>query len=176
MQGPLLFQMYDRAISAPTSPTRLSHSGKRSWEEPNWMGSPRLLNKDMKTGLSRSLQTLPTDASAFDTGEKACCPVGVLPLDSRCCFCVQQTFLGHICARPRVSTCRLCQALLLSGARKHGKSSCASLSCLGRYILPTPAQAIVQEGPGRLEEVTTPHVPAGETSFLLPEPGRHPCR
>lgn len=34
------------------------------------MGSPRLLNKDMKTGLSRSLQTLPTDPSAFDTGEK----------------------------------------------------------------------------------------------------------
>lgn len=63
-------RMYDRAISAPTSPTRLSHSGKRSWEEPNWMGSPRLLNKDMKTGLSRSLQTLPTEASAFDTGEK----------------------------------------------------------------------------------------------------------
>lgn len=62
-------RMYDRAISAPTSPTRLSHSGKRSWEEPNWMGSPRLLNKDMKTGLSRSLQTLPTDSSAFDAGE-----------------------------------------------------------------------------------------------------------
>lgn len=60
--------------------------------------------------------------------------------------------------------------------RPDGKSSRASLSCLGRYILPTPAQAIVQEGPGRLEEVTTPHVPAGETSFLLPEPGRHPCR
>ncbi|KAM7336001.1 hypothetical protein ACRRTK_004494 [Alexandromys fortis] len=60
-------RMYDRAVSAPTSPTRLSHSGKRSWEEPNWMGSPQLLNKDMKTGLSRSLQTLPTDSSAFDT-------------------------------------------------------------------------------------------------------------
>lgn len=66
------FQMYDRAISAPTSPTRLSHAGKRSWEEPNWMGSPRLLNKDMKTGLSRSLQTLPTDSLAFDTGEECC--------------------------------------------------------------------------------------------------------
>ncbi|KAF6120369.1 mitochondrial elongation factor 1 [Phyllostomus discolor] len=64
-------RMYDRAISAPTSPTRLSHLGKRSWEEPNWMGSPRLLNKDMKAGLSRSLQTLPTDSSAFDTGETA---------------------------------------------------------------------------------------------------------
>lgn len=71
--------MYERAISAPTSPTRLSHSGKRSWEEPNWMGSPRLLNKDMKTGLSRSLQTLPSDASAFDTGEeKAVAPLGLL--------------------------------------------------------------------------------------------------
>uniref|UniRef100_A0A2K5PWZ5 Mitochondrial elongation factor 1 n=1 Tax=Cebus imitator TaxID=2715852 RepID=A0A2K5PWZ5_CEBIM len=56
-------RMYDRAISAPTSPTRLSHSGKRSWEEPNWMGSPRLLNRDMKTGLSWSLQTLSTDSS-----------------------------------------------------------------------------------------------------------------
>uniref|UniRef100_A0A2K5RS85 Uncharacterized protein n=1 Tax=Cebus imitator TaxID=2715852 RepID=A0A2K5RS85_CEBIM len=50
-------RMYDRAISAPTSPTRLSHSGKRSWEEPNWMGSPRLLNRDMKTGLSEHAQT-----------------------------------------------------------------------------------------------------------------------
>uniref|UniRef100_A0A8C7A8I2 Mitochondrial elongation factor 1 n=1 Tax=Neovison vison TaxID=452646 RepID=A0A8C7A8I2_NEOVI len=72
-------RMYDRAISAPTSPTRLSHSGKRSWEEPNWMGSPRLLNRDMKTGLSRSLQTLPTDSSVFDTGEeKAVTPLGLL--------------------------------------------------------------------------------------------------
>lgn len=62
-------RMYDRAISAPTSPTRLGHSGKRSWEEPNWMGSPRLLSKDVKTGLSRSLQTLPTDSAAFDSGE-----------------------------------------------------------------------------------------------------------
>lgn len=33
------------------------------------MGSPGLLNKDMKTGLSRSLQTLPTDSSTFDTGK-----------------------------------------------------------------------------------------------------------
>lgn len=40
------------------------------------MGSPRLLNKDMKTGLSRSLQTLPTDSSAFDTGEKLLEPSG----------------------------------------------------------------------------------------------------
>ena len=72
----LLLQMYDRAISAPTSPTRLSHLGKRSWEEPNWMGSPRLLNKDMKTGLSRSLQTLPTDSSAFDAGERPVAPPG----------------------------------------------------------------------------------------------------
>uniref|UniRef100_A0A2K6S008 Mitochondrial elongation factor 1 n=1 Tax=Saimiri boliviensis boliviensis TaxID=39432 RepID=A0A2K6S008_SAIBB len=71
-------RMYDRAISAPTSPTRLSHSGKRSWEEPNWMGSPRLLNRDMKTGLSRSLQTLPTDSSAFDTD--TFCPPRPKPL------------------------------------------------------------------------------------------------
>lgn len=79
MPRPPLFQMYDRAISAPTSPTRLSHPGKRSWEEPNWMGSPRLLNKEMKTGLSRSLQTLPTDSSAFDAGEdKAPAPPGPL--------------------------------------------------------------------------------------------------
>ncbi|XP_031215318.1 mitochondrial dynamics protein MID51 [Mastomys coucha] len=74
-------RMYDRAISAPTSPTRLSHSGKRSWEEPNWMGSPRLLNKDMKTGLSRSLQTLPTDSSAFDTD--TICPPRPKPLARR---------------------------------------------------------------------------------------------
>ncbi|XP_060022235.1 mitochondrial dynamics protein MIEF1 isoform X3 [Lagenorhynchus albirostris] len=71
-------RMYDRAISAPTSPTRLSHSGKRSWEEPNWMGSPRLLNKDMKTGLSRSLQALPTGSSAFDTD--TFCPPRPKPL------------------------------------------------------------------------------------------------
>ncbi|XP_038010711.1 mitochondrial dynamics protein MID51 isoform X2 [Motacilla alba alba] len=61
-------RMYDRAISAPSSPTRLSQSGKRSWEEPNWLGSSsRLLTQDMKTSLSRSLQTLPTDPSAADT-------------------------------------------------------------------------------------------------------------
>ncbi|KAJ6658957.1 hypothetical protein lerEdw1_019594 [Lerista edwardsae] len=60
-------RMYDRAISAPTSPTRLSQSGKRSWEEPSWLGSSsRLLNQDMKTNLSRSLQTLPTDSSSFE--------------------------------------------------------------------------------------------------------------
>lgn len=89
----LLLQMYDRAISAPTSPTRLSHSGKRSWEEPNWMGSPRLLNKDMKSGLSRSLQTLPTDSSAFDTGEKADRPFRDLSLASHYSSRIQQTFL-----------------------------------------------------------------------------------
>ncbi|NXQ32569.1 MID51 protein, partial [Alaudala cheleensis] len=61
-------RMYDRAISAPSSPTRLSQSGKRSWEEPNWLGSSsHLLTQDMKTSLSRSLQTLPTDPSAADT-------------------------------------------------------------------------------------------------------------
>ncbi|KAL2309193.1 hypothetical protein Nmel_005377 [Mimus melanotis] len=61
-------RMYDRAISAPSSPTRLSQSGKRSWEEPNWLGSSsRLLTQDMKTSLSRSLQTLPTDPSPADT-------------------------------------------------------------------------------------------------------------
>ncbi|XP_067415624.1 mitochondrial dynamics protein MIEF1 isoform X1 [Emydura macquarii macquarii] len=63
-------RMYDRAISAPSSPTRLSQSGKRSWEEPNWLGSSsRLLNQDMKTNLSRSLQTLPTDSSALDAAD-----------------------------------------------------------------------------------------------------------
>lgn len=65
--------MYDRAISAPSSPTRLSQSGKRSWEEPNWLGSSsRLLTQDMKTNLSRSLQTLPTDPSAADAGMEQC--------------------------------------------------------------------------------------------------------
>lgn len=64
-------QMYDRAISAPTSPTRLSQSGKRSWEEPSWLGSSsRLLSQDTKTNLSRSLQTLPTDSSSFEMGER----------------------------------------------------------------------------------------------------------
>lgn len=65
--------MYDRAISAPSSPTRLNQSGKRSWEEPNWLGSSsRLLSQDMKTNLSRSLQTLPTDTSATATGTEQC--------------------------------------------------------------------------------------------------------
>ncbi|KAG8134992.1 putative Smith-Magenis syndrome chromosomal region candidate 7 protein, partial [Naja naja] len=64
-------RMYDRAISAPASPTHLSQSGKRSWEEPSWLGSSsRLLNQDMKTNLSRSLQTLPTDASDFELDSK----------------------------------------------------------------------------------------------------------
>ncbi|XP_028671049.1 mitochondrial dynamics protein MID51 [Erpetoichthys calabaricus] len=61
-------RMYDRAISAPVSPTKIGQSGKRSWEEPSWVGSsPRLLNQDMKSNLSRSLQTLPTSTSAFDS-------------------------------------------------------------------------------------------------------------
>ncbi|XP_044156739.1 mitochondrial dynamics protein MID51-like [Bufo gargarizans] len=60
-------RMYDRAISAPASPSRSSQSSKRSWEEPSWLGSStRLLNKDMKTSVSRSLQTLPTDPSGFE--------------------------------------------------------------------------------------------------------------
>uniref|UniRef100_A0A8C9WLR4 Mitochondrial elongation factor 1 n=1 Tax=Scleropages formosus TaxID=113540 RepID=A0A8C9WLR4_SCLFO len=60
-------RMYDRAISAPTSPTKMDQSGKRSWEEPSWLGSsPRLLNCDMKSTVSRSLQTLPTSSHAFE--------------------------------------------------------------------------------------------------------------
>ncbi|KAL4658106.1 mitochondrial dynamics protein MID51 [Arapaima gigas] len=60
-------RMYDRAISAPTSPTKMNQSGKRSWEEPSWLGSsPRLLNCDMKSTVSRSLQTLPTSSNAFE--------------------------------------------------------------------------------------------------------------
>lgn len=100
-------RMYDRAISAPTSPTRLSHSGKRSWEEPNWMGSPRLLNKDMKTGLSRSLQTLPTGSSAFDTGEEGRYPFWDLARGSESHSCLPHRSQGHgpgtrlgLCAQP----------------------------------------------------------------------------
>ncbi|KAG7460099.1 hypothetical protein MATL_G00217570 [Megalops atlanticus] len=60
-------RMYDRAISAPSSPTKMDQSGKRSWEEPSWLGSsPRLLNNDMKLTVSRSLQTLPTSSNAFE--------------------------------------------------------------------------------------------------------------
>uniref|UniRef100_A0A3B3RZM3 Mitochondrial elongation factor 1 n=1 Tax=Paramormyrops kingsleyae TaxID=1676925 RepID=A0A3B3RZM3_9TELE len=63
-------RMYDRAISAPTSPTKMDQSGKRSWEEPSWLGSsPRLLNSDMKSTVSRSLQTLPTSSSTFEPGK-----------------------------------------------------------------------------------------------------------
>lgn len=95
-------RMYDRAISAPTSPTRLSHSGKRSWEEPNWMGSPRLLNKDMKAGLSRSLQALPTGSSAFDTGETS----HLLPEPGghpcRRAGSGQASCCGHMCRAPEL--------------------------------------------------------------------------
>ncbi|KAJ0041654.1 hypothetical protein NL108_009062, partial [Boleophthalmus pectinirostris] len=58
--------MYDRAVSVPTSPTKMEKSGKRSWEEPAWMGSsPRVLNQDMKSTVSRSLQSLPTSSQSF---------------------------------------------------------------------------------------------------------------
>ncbi|XP_053577255.1 mitochondrial dynamics protein MID51 [Bombina bombina] len=68
-------RMYDRAISAPATPSRSSQSGKRSWEEPNWLGSStRLLNKDMKTTVSRSLQTLPTEPSAFESCDESLRP------------------------------------------------------------------------------------------------------
>ncbi|MBN3309952.1 MID51 protein, partial [Amia calva] len=62
-------RMYDRAISAPTSPTKMmDQSGKRSWEEPSWLGSsPRLLSRDMKSSVSRSLQTLPTSSNEPDS-------------------------------------------------------------------------------------------------------------
>lgn len=60
-------RMYDRAISAPSSPTKMEPSGKRSWEEPSWLGSsPRTLNPNMKAGVSRSLQSLPTTANSFE--------------------------------------------------------------------------------------------------------------
>uniref|UniRef100_A0A8C7TBU9 Mitochondrial elongation factor 1 n=1 Tax=Oncorhynchus mykiss TaxID=8022 RepID=A0A8C7TBU9_ONCMY len=60
-------RMYDCAISAPTSPTKMEPSGKRSWEEPSWMGSSqRVLNHDMKSTVSRSLQTLPTTSNSFE--------------------------------------------------------------------------------------------------------------
>uniref|UniRef100_A0A3Q1EPE7 Mitochondrial elongation factor 1 n=1 Tax=Acanthochromis polyacanthus TaxID=80966 RepID=A0A3Q1EPE7_9TELE len=60
-------KMYDRAISAPTSPTKMEQTGKRSWEEPAWMGSsPRVLNHGMKSTVSRSLQSLPSASRAFE--------------------------------------------------------------------------------------------------------------
>uniref|UniRef100_A0A3B4ADI3 Mitochondrial elongation factor 1 n=1 Tax=Periophthalmus magnuspinnatus TaxID=409849 RepID=A0A3B4ADI3_9GOBI len=63
-------RMYDRAVSVPTSPTKMEKSGKRSWEEPAWMGSsPRVLNRDMKTTVSRSLQSLPTSSQSFQPGQ-----------------------------------------------------------------------------------------------------------
>uniref|UniRef100_A0A3Q3AY57 Mitochondrial elongation factor 1 n=1 Tax=Kryptolebias marmoratus TaxID=37003 RepID=A0A3Q3AY57_KRYMA len=59
-------RMYDRAISAPTSPTKMEKAGKRCWEEPAWMGSsPRVLNHDMKSTVSRSLQSLRPAGSSF---------------------------------------------------------------------------------------------------------------
>uniref|UniRef100_A0A3P8Y1S5 Mitochondrial elongation factor 1 n=1 Tax=Esox lucius TaxID=8010 RepID=A0A3P8Y1S5_ESOLU len=60
-------RMYDRAISAPASPTKMDPSGRRSWEEPSWVGSsPRVLSRDMKATMSRSLQTLPTSSNSFE--------------------------------------------------------------------------------------------------------------
>ncbi|CAL8275035.1 unnamed protein product [Lota lota] len=60
-------RMYDRTLSAPTSPTKMEQAGRRSWEEPSWMGSsPRVLSQDMKASVSRSLQTLPTSAHCFE--------------------------------------------------------------------------------------------------------------
>lgn len=61
-------RMYDRAISAPSSPSKMDlRSAKQSWEEPSWIGaSPRLLSRDMKVNVSRSLQTLPTTCEAAD--------------------------------------------------------------------------------------------------------------
>ncbi|KAJ7992124.1 hypothetical protein DPEC_G00275290 [Dallia pectoralis] len=60
-------RMYDRAISAPASPTKMEPSGRRSWEEPSWVGSsPRVLSRDMKVTVSRSLQTLPTSSNSFE--------------------------------------------------------------------------------------------------------------
>ncbi|KAM4716542.1 mitochondrial dynamics protein MID51 isoform 1-T1 [Anableps anableps] len=60
-------RMYDRTISAPTSPTKMQQTGKRSWEEPAWVGSsPRVLNHDMKSTVSRSLQSLPTSSCSFE--------------------------------------------------------------------------------------------------------------
>ncbi|XP_060705159.1 mitochondrial dynamics protein MID51 [Hemiscyllium ocellatum] len=63
-------RMYDRAISAPSSPSKMDmRSGKQSWEEPSWIGSsPRLLTRDMKMNVSRSLQTLPTGSLSFEAG------------------------------------------------------------------------------------------------------------
>lgn len=59
-------RMYDRALSAPTSPTKMEAGGKRSWEEPAWMGSsPRVLNPDMKNASSRSMQNLHSSSHAF---------------------------------------------------------------------------------------------------------------
>uniref|UniRef100_S4R8G5 Mitochondrial elongation factor 1 n=1 Tax=Petromyzon marinus TaxID=7757 RepID=S4R8G5_PETMA len=68
-------QAYDRAVSAPVSPTRkpedVGIAGLSSWEEPSWVGaSPRLLSHDMRSTVSRSLQSLPQglagDAAVLD--------------------------------------------------------------------------------------------------------------
>ncbi|KAF3812979.1 hypothetical protein GH733_019030 [Mirounga leonina] len=66
-------QMYNRAIGTPKPhPPKPLEVGKELGRTeldglPLSPLGPPLLNKDTKTGLSRSLQTLPTDSSAFDT-------------------------------------------------------------------------------------------------------------
>lgn len=97
--GLTVTQMYDRAISAPTSPTKMHQGGKRSWEEPAWMGSsPRVLNHSMKSTVSRSLQTLPTSSQACEPGEanqvklKMMSPLCLRQKVSQASFC----FLSHL--------------------------------------------------------------------------------
>uniref|UniRef100_A0A3Q2P019 Mitochondrial elongation factor 1 n=1 Tax=Fundulus heteroclitus TaxID=8078 RepID=A0A3Q2P019_FUNHE len=76
-------RMYDRTISAPTSPTKMQQTGKRSWEEPAWVGSsPRTLNHDMKSTVSRSLQSLPTSSRSFEPGEVYPLPPPPPPVNS----------------------------------------------------------------------------------------------
>uniref|UniRef100_A0A3P9Q0S3 Mitochondrial elongation factor 1 n=1 Tax=Poecilia reticulata TaxID=8081 RepID=A0A3P9Q0S3_POERE len=87
-------RMYDRTISAPTSPTKMQQTGKRSWEEPAWVGSsPRVLNHDMKSTVSRSLQSLPTTSCSFEPGEWVwtfCLPVASSLMQARMRLSLQE--------------------------------------------------------------------------------------
>uniref|UniRef100_A0A672M706 Mitochondrial elongation factor 1 n=1 Tax=Sinocyclocheilus grahami TaxID=75366 RepID=A0A672M706_SINGR len=97
-------RMYDRALSAPSSPTKADPSGRRSWEEPSWLGSsPRTLSMNMKQNISRSLQTLPTSSSSFKPGNESLVPSSGDPFRragrrSACC-------VGYLCRAQSLSPC-----------------------------------------------------------------------
>ncbi|XP_039581295.1 mitochondrial dynamics protein MID51 isoform X1 [Passer montanus] len=161
-------RMYDRAISAPSSPTRLSQSGKRSWEEPNWLGSSsRLLTQDMKSSISRSLQTLPTDPSAPDNVFLLSCRL--LPTHKAQAICQEESGGAEEVAPPAVPAGEA--AGVLPAARGDPGGGAGSGQAGGRGHLRgaaqlparqaarhAPARHVPQRQPLRRPAVTADHI------------------